>query len=119
MKATGVGNFLGDDPPSCPHGVMAGPCQPCIDAEKQKSGYLGAVRAKMTCDSIERREHGGGFTTIKTHFACVYSNTGENADYSKATPSGACWMQIDAETRAATFFKPGKRYYVTFTEAPD
>jgi hypothetical protein len=42
----------------------------------------------------------------------------ENAIFGKATPWGETVMGI-ANPAAVRFFKPGKKYYVTFTEAPD
>jgi hypothetical protein len=42
----------------------------------------------------------------------------ENAIFGKATPSGEIWMTI-CNQPASDFFQPGKKYYVTFTEAPD
>lgn len=95
MNVTGTGNFLGDN----------------------SNRELGAVRAKMQVNTIETNESAYS-TTKKVKLGCVYGKEGENADYSKATPSGECWMQIDAGTKAVDFFKPGKSYYVTFTEAP-
>lgn len=94
MNVTGTGNFLGDKP------------------ERE----IGAVRAKMQVNTLETTEHAHG-SYKKVKLGCVYGKEGENADYSKATPSGECWMQIDAGTKAAGFFKPGKSYYVTFVEA--
>jgi hypothetical protein len=42
----------------------------------------------------------------------------ENAIYGKYTPWGEFKAGI-ANPQAKEFFKPGKSYYVTFTEAPD
>lgn len=42
----------------------------------------------------------------------------ENAIFGKATPWGSIEMGI-ANPAAKKFFQPGKKYYVTFTEAPD
>lgn len=42
----------------------------------------------------------------------------ENAVFGKATPWGEIRMGI-ANPAAKRFFTPGKKYYVTFTEAPD
>lgn len=80
-----------------------------------------AVRAKMVCNRTERTEYGTqpGRQYTRAHMGAVYGTSGENADYAKATPSGECWLQIDEGVPAAGFFKPGKKYYVTFTEAPD
>lgn len=78
-----------------------------------------AVRAKMKCNTTEQAQYEHGYTSNKVKLGAVYSTKGENADFSAATPSGECWMNIDAGVPAASFFKPGKSYYVTFTEAPD
>jgi hypothetical protein len=40
----------------------------------------------------------------------------EDVRYSKATPSGRIEMQVD-NPPARAFFKPGKAYYIDFTEA--
>lgn len=82
---------------------------------------LTAVRAKMTCNATETTRYGAfaGQQSHKVKLGAVYSNEGENKDFADATPSGECWMQISDGRPAAAFFKPGKKYYVTFTEAPD
>ena len=74
---------------------------------------LGPVRAKMTCSVVEQFA-----SRQKVKLGAVYSQQGENSEFAEATPSGECWMQISGGRPAAGFFKPGKNYYVTFTEAP-
>jgi hypothetical protein len=81
------------------------------------SDEITAVRAKMVCNNLGQSTPDGAVT--KVQLGCVYSTTGENASFTRYTPWGACEMGIDADAPAASFFKPGKRYYVTFTEAPD
>jgi hypothetical protein len=77
-----------------------------------------SVRAKMVCNSTAAPTPSGAVTRVD--LGCVYSNDKtENADFTKYTPWGSCAMGIDSDAAAATFFKPGKKYYVTFTEAPD
>lgn len=66
------------------------------------------VRAKMHCTA------GGN----EVRMQAVYSQTGENADFADATPSGDLRMMISPGRPAAEFFQPGKTYYVDFTEAP-
>lgn len=83
------------------------------------SPELGAVVAKMQCQAIEVREYSNNWKQTKVELGAVCSNTGENKAFTDATPSGACWMNISPGYPAAQFFKPGKKYYVTFTEAPD
>jgi len=82
---------------------------------------IGAVRAKMVCQSFETVQWGQqeNHKTMKIRLGAVYGGDGEDKHFSDATPSGECWMQINAGRPAAQFFKPGKKYYVTFTEAPD
>ena len=77
-----------------------------------------AVRAKMQCRAMETTDF-GTWKQNKVSLGAVYGNGGENKDFSDATPSGECWMVISSGRPAAEFFKPGKTYYVTFTEAPD
>jgi len=80
-----------------------------------------SVVAKMTCNMTETSRWGTGEQQVqnKVKLGAVYSSTGENKDFADATPSGECWMNISPGRPAAEFFKPGKKYYVTFTEAPD
>lgn len=80
------------------------------------SDEISAVRAKMVCNNTFQNPNGAVY---KVQLGCVYSTTGENASFTKYTPFGACEMGIDADAPAAKFFEPGKKYYVTFTEAPD
>ena len=79
---------------------------------------LGAVVAKMQCSVIESNRTFYS-TQHKVKLGAVCGQEGENKDFADATPSGECWMNISAGRPAADFFKPGKKYYVTFTEAPD
>lgn len=78
---------------------------------------MDAVVAKMQCNRKETQDFGGS-TQHKVHLGAIYGTEGENKDFADATPSGECWMQISPGRRALDFFQPGKRYYVTFTEAP-
>ena len=79
---------------------------------------LGAVVAKMQVQALSLIEH--QYSSIrKVELGAVCGKDGENAAFTKFTPAGGCWMNIDAQAPASQFFKPGKKYYVTFTEAPD
>ena len=78
-----------------------------------------AVVAKMQCRAIDSTKHSATYTDHKVRLGAVCGKEGENKDFSDATPSGECWMQISAGRSALGFFEPGKKYYVTFTEAPD
>jgi hypothetical protein len=77
------------------------------------------VVAKMACHTTQTLTGAGSYQMHKVNLGAVYSHTGENKDFCDATPSGECWMNIAPGYPAADFFKPGKKYYVTFTEAPD
>lgn len=70
------------------------------------------VRAKVRITSIEKFV---GQSTLKA--TPVSGTQGENADYSKYTPSGLITLNISDETKAATYFEVGKEYYVDFTAA--
>lgn len=76
------------------------------------------VVAKMTCNTLSTTRYQFG-EQVKVDLGAVYSTSGENKDFCDATPSGACWMNIAPGYPAGEFFKPGKKYFVTFTEAPD
>ncbi len=78
-----------------------------------------AVVAKMQCTFVESTNYGGSAPQHKVKLGAIYGKEGENKDFADATPSGECWMQISDGRPALMFFKPRKRYYVTFTEAPD
>ena len=80
-----------------------------------------AVVAKMQCNTVEtsRWGKGEGQHTHKVQLGAIYGKEGENKDFSDATPSGQCWMNISPGRPAAEFFEPGAKYYVTFTRAPD
>lgn len=80
---------------------------------------LTSVVAKMKANSVETKVYGPTFKQHKVELGAVCSMTGENKAFTDATPSGACWMNISDGMPALDFFKPGKNYYVTFTEAPD
>ena len=77
-----------------------------------------AVVAKMKVSAVSTIEHSHS-SVKKVEMGAVCGKEGENAAFTKYTPSGHCWMNIDITAPAAQFFKPGKMYYVTFTESPD
>lgn len=90
-----------------------------MENEQNAAPALTAVRAKMECRGLGQSSPSGAVT--KVALGCVYSaaDATENANFTKYTPWSGCEMGIDADAPAASFFKPGKKYYVTFTEAPD
>ena len=84
---------------------------------------LEKVVAKMQCHVNQPQEHSTeGHHTIR--LGAVYAGyekdkeNGENAVFGKYTPFAECSMSV-CNPAANAFFKEGKRYYVTFTEAPD
>ena len=80
--------------------------------EKKKNTML--VKAKFTCDSVIPNPYSASKVA---HFHAVYGTDGEDATFSKYTPSGMLSMTIDNETPASNFFEQGKSYYLTFEEA--
>lgn len=73
-----------------------------------------SVKAKFKCNSIT------DFGQVKeAHLTAVYSDKGENADFTKYTPSGDLKIATNKEAAASEFFIPGKSYYLTFDEAPE
>ena len=77
-----------------------------------------AVVAKMLCHEVQTSRHSPHYTQHKVRLGAIYGKEGENKDFSDATPSGECWMQISDGRPALTFFEPGTDYYVTFTKVP-
>ncbi len=79
---------------------------------------MDAVVAKMQCHAVEHVDLAPNYQQHKVRLGAIYGKDGENKDFADATPSGECWMQISTGRPALDFFRPNKRYYVTFTEAP-
>lgn len=85
-----------------------------------------SVVAKMQChEAPEPGSYGpDNDAAKKIRLGAVYEGSAEkqaaseNAIFGKYTPWGECVMGI-TNPNALDFFKPGKKYYVTFTEAPD
>lgn len=84
---------------------------------------LEKVVAKMQCHYNQPQANSDqDFHTLR--LGAVYAGyekdkeNGENAVFGKWTPFAECNMSI-ANPAANEFFKEGKKYYVTFTEAPD
>ena len=71
------------------------------------------IIAKFRCDSLAETTWGN----IAVCFTAVYGNEGENADFSKTTPSGQILINVDRDTKAATEFVRGEEYYLTFEKA--
>lgn len=82
---------------------------------------LEKVVAKMQCHNNKQTREGDEYHQIV--LGCVYEGyekdkLTESAIFGKYTPFGECRMAI-TNPAANEFFKEGKKYYVTFTEAPD
>ena len=77
-----------------------------------------AVRAKITINGVTTNRWSLHQPPLhKVEFGVVCGDQGEDKYYSDATPSGGGWIQISDGRPALNFFKPGKKYYLTFTEA--
>lgn len=72
------------------------------------------VRAKFVCGAVTETTYGQKSVSMYA----VYSNEGENASFSKATPSGQLTLNVEADTPASEYFKPGQSYYLDISEAP-
>jgi hypothetical protein len=75
-----------------------------------------ATRCKFVCHSVD--DYG---QSKKVNLRVVYEDelgpNEENKRFTKATPSGECWLTID-NPAASVQFRPGRSYYATFEEAP-
>lgn len=73
------------------------------------------TRAKFRCNAVEDYGH-----SKKVKLNVVYEGSlGENEEnkrFTKATPSGECWLTID-NPDASVQFVPGREYYATFEDA--
>lgn len=84
---------------------------------------LTKVVAKMQCHSNQPQVNSAeGFHSLRLG-ACYAGyekdkENGENAVFGHYTPFAECNMSI-CNSAANEFFKEGKKYYVTFSEAPD
>lgn len=78
------------------------------------------VTAKMQVTRKAKVEHGWNSVTesVEVTLNAIYSSdkSDPNYSYSQATPSAELKMEI-SNPLAAEFFKSGKKYLVTFTEA--
>jgi hypothetical protein len=85
-----------------------------------------AVRAKMQChnNTVTPQSDPEQPHLAQIRLGAVWEGSteaqraSENAIFGFWTPSGECAMTI-RNPAASAFFKPGKKYYVDFTEAPD
>ena len=75
-----------------------------------------AVRAKFKCSHITNYEQ-----SQTAHLEAVYdpNSEGENSDFTKFTPFGRLEISIDKIAPAHAFYKPGRFYYLDFSEAPE
>jgi hypothetical protein len=71
------------------------------------------IRAKFRCTQVTRNEYGEEVVDFQAAYG-----TGENAQWSKATPSGQVHMNISTDG-AQGKFQPGKHYFLDFTPADE
>ena len=72
------------------------------------------VKCKFVCNSVTDN---GRQKEVK--FSAVYSNKGENKDFTEFTPVGTVSILIETTAPASNAFEPLKSYYLTFEEAPE
>lgn len=75
---------------------------------------MARTRAKFRCHWVQ--DHGDN-KLVQLGVAYSKVQGTEDADFTKATPSGSITMQID-NPAAAVQFRPGAFYYVDFEECP-
>jgi hypothetical protein len=73
------------------------------------------VKAKFRCNCIT--DYG---TQKQAVFSAVWDNgSGENKDFTDATPYGELKININSDRAASNYFQPNKNYYLLFEEAPN
>lgn len=83
-----------------------------------------SVVCKMRCNTAPAEDRAADDSVQTVQLGAVYEPDDgkrampENAVFGKWTPWGEIKMGI-GNPAAKEFFKPGKSYYCTFTEAPD
>jgi hypothetical protein len=73
-----------------------------------------STRAKFRCNSVT--SFGGDSKEVSLSVVYDPNGNGENANFTKATPSGEMKMRID-NPAAAVQFVPGEFYYVDISPA--
>lgn len=76
------------------------------------------MRAKFQTQSVTDFGYGSKQVKLNAVYAISEERNKEDNQFSKATPSGSIEMMI-SNPNALDFIKPGKKYYVDFTEAED
>lgn len=74
------------------------------------------TRAKFVCRSVEDFGQSKKITLGVVYEGSLGAHE-ENKRFTKATPSGECWMTID-NPDASVQFKPGSYYYFDIHEVP-
>ena len=74
------------------------------------------IRAKFVCEAVTKRETSDGAINDEVKLRAVYATEGDNAEWSKWTPSGELSMTI-TNPACAGAFEPGKSYYLDISEA--
>ena len=79
---------------------------------------MDSVVAKMNCYYVQTQDNGRGLQH-KVYLGVDLDNGGGSQDFAAGIANGECWMNISTGRPAMGFFKPDKKYFITFTEAPD
>lgn len=74
---------------------------------------MDTIKAKVIVNSVENFGH-----AERPKMSPVTGGSPEDNSFSQATPSGSLELYI-SNPAALGFFKPGKKYHVTFTEAAE
>jgi hypothetical protein len=72
------------------------------------------VRAKLTVSEVTEFDNNNGGKRVK--LTCVYDESiPEDRSFSKFTPNGSIDLYVN-NPRVTDVFRPGKKFYVDFTE---
>lgn len=80
-----------------------------------------SIKAKFFCNAAHRRAEtwsNGQLGNEHVELSVVQGATPDDKIFQAASPGGEVKLQI-ASPAAMGFFEPGKKYYVTFEEAPE
>lgn len=77
---------------------------------------MSKIRAKFHCNAVTEHAYGNKTAYLNAVYA---DGEPENQSFNTATPSGSVEIGIDKDAPAKDFLKPGKSYYLDFTEAPE
>jgi hypothetical protein len=81
---------------------------------------MNKIIAKVHCDAagVKVQQYSPSYKPEKIELSVVQGQTEEDRIFQSSTPGGEIKLDIINES-AKGFFKPGKKYFVTFEEAAE